>query len=133
MKSIMLIDTALLILRVAIGTIFLAHGSQKLFGAGNINGFAGMLQGLGFAPPVLWAYAAALSEGLGGLLLLLGIAPRLSAGLIAIVMLVAIVKVHGAKGFFMAQGGFEYQFLILISCIALILTGGGKFSLFNKL
>ncbi len=45
---------------------------------------------------------------------------------------VAIAKLHGAKGFFVARDGFEYQFLILMTCIALVLTGSGKFSLFNK-
>lgn len=131
-----LINAAILILRIAIGVIFLAHGMQKLFGlfgGSGISGFAGMLNSLGFASPLFWARVAATAEGLGGLFLLLGIFPRMGAGLIAIVMLVAIVKVHGAKGFFMMQGGFEYQFLILMTCITLMLTGAGKFSLFNKL
>lgn len=130
-----LVNIAVLVLRIAVGIIFLGHGMQKLFGAfdgGGINGVSGMLKGLGFTAPLFWAWIVAIAEGLGGLFLLLGVIPRVSAGLIAIVMLVAIVKVHGPKGFFMAQGGFEYQFLILMTCIALMFTGGGKFSLYNK-
>ncbi len=130
-----LTNIAILVLRIAVGVIFLAHGMQKLFGAfggSGIEGFSGMLKGLGFAAPVFWSWVAAIAEGLGGLFLLLGVIPRISAALIAIVILVAIAKVHGPKGFFMMQGGFEYQFLILMTCIALMFTGGGKLSLFNK-
>ena len=129
------VDAAILVLRIAIGVIFLAHGMQKLFGlfgGSGINGFAEMLKSLGFASPLFWARVAAAAEGLGGLFLLLGVVPRIGAGLIAIVMLVAIAKVHGPKGFFMMQGGFEYQFLILMTSLALILAGAGKFSLYDR-
>ncbi len=126
---------ALLILRIGLGTIFIAHGSQKLFGAfggGGIQEVSAMVKNMGFLPPVFWAYALAISEALGGLLVILGFLPRIGAGLIAIVMLVAIFKVHLAKGFFAAQGGFEYQLLILAVCLSLIISGAGNYSLFNK-
>ncbi len=130
-----LTDIAILALRIGVGVIFVAHGMQKIlgvFGGSGIGGFAGMLKGLGFFAPLFWAWIAALAEGLGGLFLLLGIIPRISAGFIAIVMLVAIITVHAPKGFFLAQGGFEYNFLILLNCVAIMLTGGGKFSIFDK-
>jgi len=126
---------ALLILRIALGIIFIAHGSQKSFGAfggPGIKGFSGMVQGLGLNPPVLWAWAAALSEFFGGLLLLAGVLPRIGAFLIACVMVVAIARVHWAKGFFIMQGGFEYPFLILMVCIALMITGAGEYSFFDR-
>lgn len=130
-----LVNLAMLVLRTGVGVIFLAHGMQKLFGAfggSGINGFADSLKRMGFVAPLFWACVAAITEGVGGLFLLLGVAPRISAALIAIVMLVAIVKVQGPKGFFMMQGGFEYQFLIVMVCIAIILMGGGSFSLYDK-
>jgi len=130
-----LIDIAVLILRLAVGVIFVAHGMQKLFGAfggGGIDGLAKLLENIGLAAPVFWAWVAAIAEGAGGLFLLLGVVPRISAGMILIVMTVAIVKVHGSNGFFLRDGGFEYPFLILMNCATLMLIGSGKFSLFNK-
>ena len=131
-----LIDASIFILRVVVGAIFLIHGMQKLFGVfggGGIEGTTQMVSNMGFTPVVLWTWALLIAEFLGGLFLILGVLPRLSALSIAIVMLVAIIKIHGPKGFFAMQGGFEYQMLILASCISIILTGGGRFSLFNKL
>ena len=128
-------DIGLLIIRLALGTIFVAHGSQKLFGAlggSGMSGFIGMVGKLGFPLPVFWAYAAAISEFGGGLFLILGVIPRTSAALIAITMLVAISKIHLANGFFAKDGGIEYQLLILSVCLGLILTGSGGLSLFNK-
>lgn len=136
MKRSILIDTAILVLRLAVGVIFVAHGAQKLFGAfggGGIEGLTQMLSGLGFGMPLFWAWALAISEFLAGIFLIVGVLPRLSASLIAIIMVVAITTVHGPEGFFAMQGGFEYQLLTIAACVSLILTGAGKFSLFDKL
>jgi putative oxidoreductase len=128
-------DIALLVIRSAVGVIFIAHGLQKvfgMFGGSGIAGFSGMLQSMGFIVPTFWAWVAGLSEFLGGVCLVLGVLPRISATLIGIVMMVAIFGIHGSKGFFAMQGGFEYQFLILATCVGLALTGSGKFSLYDK-
>ncbi len=135
MNSERSIDTALMIIRLTLGGIMAAHGAQKVlgvFGGSGIEPFAGMIKAMGFTPPLVWAWAAALSELAGGILLALGIIPRFSAAMIGIVMAVAIIKVHGANGFFMMKGGYEYQLLILASCVALVISGAGKYSLFNK-
>ncbi len=129
------IDSAIFFIRATLGVIFLAHGLQKtfgLFGGPGVEGVTGMLKSMGFAYPVMWAWILSLTELIGGLFLILGILPRISAALIAIIMVVAIVKVHGPKGLFSMQGGFEYQLLILMTCISLMITGAGKFSLFDK-
>jgi putative oxidoreductase len=131
-----LIDTGILVVRIALGVIFIAHGMQKCFGAfggPGIDGFSGSVKMLGFNPPLVWAWIAAGSELAGGLFTLFGVLPRMGAALIAMVMVVAITKVHGPKGFFLMQGGFEYAFLILMVCISLMITGAGRFSLLNKL
>jgi len=136
MDDDIMIDLALFIVRITLGAIFLAHGLQKWFGLFNgpgIEGTTGMLSGLGFIYPAVWAWILALTETIGGLFLVAGIMPRLLAALIAVVVAVAIAKVHWSKGFFMSKGGFEYQLLLLAVCLLIILTGGGKHSLYNRL
>jgi putative oxidoreductase len=123
---------ASLILRLGLGTMFLAHGLQKAFGlfdGPGIDGFATMLSGLGFSPPVFWAYAAAYAELLGGLFLILGILTRISSALLLVLIVVAAATVHARNGFFMMAGGFEYNFIIACACVALILLGPGELSL----
>jgi putative oxidoreductase len=129
-------DLALLVLRLAAGAIIGAHGLQKVFGlwgGPGIENFAGFMQQLGFTPPEVWAWIAGLSETVGGMFLVLGVLPRLSAAFIAATMAVAIYKVHWGNGLFAANNGFEYPLLILCVCLSLILSGGGRFSLFNRL
>jgi len=129
-------DLAILILRISLAAVFVAHGLQAafgLFGGPGISGFTNMLSGLGFKQAALWAYVGAYTELIGGLFLLLGIFTRISAFFILIFMIVAVLKVHWTKGFFIQAGGFEYNFVILCVCIALIILGGGKFGITKKL
>jgi putative oxidoreductase len=130
-----MVELVLLVLRIGLGLIFVGHGLQKVFavfsGPG-IKGFSGMLSSLGFSPALFWAYIAAYTELIGGLLLILGILTRTASLLIFILMIVATFKVHLFKGFFLSSGGFEYNLLIICVCIALMLLGPGKFSIFNK-
>lgn len=126
-------DLGILFLRLGLGIMFAAHGLQKSFGlfAGpGIKGFSGLLAGLGFVPPVFWAYVAAYTELIGGLLLIAGIFVRSSALLLLILIVTAALKVHLGKGFFLSGGGFEYTFVIASACLALIFLGSGKFAVF---
>ena len=114
-----------LFLRLAVGAVFIAHGAQKLFGAfggPGLKGFAGMMGHMGLKPAMAWAILVAVVEFAGGIFLVLGIMTRLSALLIGIVMVVAIVGVHLNDGFF----GFEFPLVLLGACISLLLTGGGR-------
>lgn len=114
----------LLALRIAIGVIFILHGYGKLFGhAPGMEMFTGMVAGLGFPAPALFAYAAALSEFLGGIAILLGVATRVFSALIGIVMLVALV---GVKKFAFPMADIDLA-LLMIS-IALFCMGPGKYS-----
>ncbi|MCX5700029.1 MAG: DoxX family protein [Candidatus Omnitrophica bacterium] len=127
-----MMDLAILILRLGLGIMFVAHGLQKAFGlfdGPGIAGFSGMLSGLGFNPPIFWAYIAAYAELIGGLFLILGFLSRGSAAMLLVLIIVATWKVHLAKGFFLSQGGFEYTFIIAVVCLSLILLGPGKFSI----
>jgi putative oxidoreductase len=129
-----MVDMAILVLRLALGFMFAAHGLQKafgLFGGPGIGGFSEMLSGLGFKPSLIWAYVAAYAELVGGLLLVFGFLTRGAACVLLILIVVAALKVHLSKGFFLAQGGFEYTFIISSVCVVLILLGPGKFTLFK--
>lgn len=127
-------DLAFLILRLGIGVMFFAHGLQAfgMFGGPGIKGFSDMLSGLGFSPAPAWAYVGACTELFGGLLLALGVIPRLAALFLLVFITVAACKVHLSKGFFIQSGGFEYNFIIACVCLALLVAGAGKYSLFNK-
>ena len=121
-----------LFIRLALGTIFIAHGSQKVFGAfggPGIPGVTEMTTGMGLKPAVLWAWALALTEFLGGVAVLVGLFTRFAAFGIAVVMLVAIITVHGKNGLFLSNGGFEFALALIAMALSLIASGAGKFSL----
>ena len=118
-------------LRIALGVIFMAHGSQKLFGWAGGKGLAATAQvfagKLGLSPGWLWASQAGVAEFGGGLLLILGLFTRLGALAISAVMLVALFKVHW--GSFFVPAGIEYPLSLLAAALALLIMGGGRFSL----
>lgn len=130
-----MVDIGILILRLGLGIMFVAHGLQlawgKLSGPGVVE-FSKMLANLGFNPPLIWAYLAGYTTLVGGVFLILGIFTRGSSFFLLIFILVAAVKVHLSKGFFITNGGYEYNFVIAACCLALIVMGGGKYSLLNK-
>ncbi len=118
-------------LRLALGIIFIGHGLQKVFGAFNGPGWAKFTS---FPPPfpfmrpaAVWMGAAALSELLGGVLVLLGLLTRVGAFLLLCVMLTAMLGVHLKGGFFL-PGGFEYTFALTGISLALLIAGGGQAS-----
>ena len=111
-------------LRLALGTVFMAHGWEKLNGPlGTPEGFN--ITSWGWPYPEVWAWAVAIVETLGGLLLVVGLFTRFAAVLSACVMIVALVRVRLASGFL---GGFELEVTLLLIAIALIITGAGRIS-----
>jgi putative oxidoreductase len=120
--------------RIALGVIFMAHGSQMLFGAfggPGLAGTAGFLGKMGFRPPMLWAVLLAVTQFFGGLGVLVGLLTKLASVGIAIAMIVAIATVHARNGFFLQpdKPGFEYNLALIGICISLVLSGAGKLSL----
>lgn len=122
-------STGLLVLRMILGMVFVMHGSQKVFGWFGGPGLAGTVQFMSqMGVPEYLAIAAALTEFVGGALLIVGLLTRLSSlGLLA-VMVVAIGKVHLPHGFFAPQG-FEYPLTLAIIALSIFLMGPGRFSL----
>jgi putative oxidoreductase len=121
----------LLLLRVVIGGIFFAHGAQKLFGwwgGGGLKGTAGWLGSMGFRSPSVMALLVALAES-SGLLFALGLLTPLAALGMCSAMLVAIGAVHWDKGFWLANGGYEFNLALLSAAVAVAATGPGRFSL----
>lgn len=118
-------------LRLALAAIFIAHGSQKVLGSFGGPGFNAFISGKTpfpwMRPAWLWLAAAALSELLGGVLVLLGLFTRLGAFLLVCTMLTAIFGVHWPQ-FFGNKGGYEYPMALLAMCLSLLIAGGGQAS-----
>jgi putative oxidoreductase len=127
--------TGLLLLRVVAGLTMAAHGTQKLvgwFGGSGLKGTAEGFESLGFRPAPLMALIAGLSETTG-VLFALGFLTPLASLAIATVMLNAIESVHWKNGFFNANGGYEFNLLLLTVAVAIAATGPGRFSLDHAL
>src|SRR5689334_14638604 len=125
-------DLAILILRIVLGTLFILHGGQKLFGwldGPGIKGMTAMMANLKVAHPVPLALMAGLSEFVGGLLVLFGLFTQFGAAILIGVMITAIATVHGKNGLFNTKGGYEFNLSLATIGLALILTGAGAFSL----
>jgi putative oxidoreductase len=118
-------------LRLAVGLVFLGHGSQKVLGSFEGPGFKAFTSGhtpfTFMRPAWFWLGAAAFSEFLGAILILLGLFTRIGAFLIGCTMLTAILGVHLPAGFFLPRG-YEYAFTLLAIVIALLISGGGALS-----
>jgi putative oxidoreductase len=120
-------EVALSIVRITLGVIFTLHAAQKvlgLFGGPGLEGFAKWAGGVGI--PSTLAYAAAIVELIGGLMLLCGIAAEIGALLVIAVMIGAIWFVHGKSGFFVQNGGYEYALSLIMFSLAIVIGGPGK-------
>jgi putative oxidoreductase len=124
----------ILLLRLVLAAVFLAHGSQKVFGIFGGYGLAVTTQFFvsKLHIPVFLAYVASFTEFLGGFSMLFGIVTRIFAAGLVIDMAVAIFAVHLRNGFF-APSGFEFPLTLLIISLAVFLRGPGKLSVDAKL
>lgn len=123
-----------LIPRVLLGVVFVFHGGRKLFGLfgappGLVKGLADHIAGWDWPMPTALAYAVAATEFFGGASLLLGLLTRFWALAIAGVMAAAAWKVHGPNGFNIEDRGWEYNFVLGVLALSLVVQGGGAFSL----
>lgn len=116
--------------RLAAGLLLIPHGASKF--AYGLDGFAGYLGSLGYAPPLMWAWALALTETVGGALLALGLLTRPAALAIFIFMVNAVLH-HLPNGYKWTEGGFEYPLLWGLLALMFFIRGGGKCSLDESL
>jgi putative oxidoreductase len=120
------LDAALLILRVVVGVVFIAHGAQKLFTFG-IPGVQSGFADMGIPLPSVTAVLITALEFGGGIALVLGLLTRLIALLLAFDMLGAILLVHLPAGFFLPQG-YEFALTLLGAALAITLAGPGAWA-----
>jgi putative oxidoreductase len=129
-------DIALLLIRITLGGVLVAHGSQKLFGlfgGHGLGGTAGFLESLGFRPGRLHAWLLSLAETVGGTLLAVGLLTPLAASAVAGVTINAVAAVHWDKGFFVQNGGYEYPLVLALVAVAVPFAGAGDYSLDHAL
>jgi putative oxidoreductase len=122
-----------LILRLALGTTFFAHGQSKLR---NPAGFAGFLRQIHVPAPLFNAWAVALLETLGAALLILGLGTRVIALGLALDMLVALATLRLGKAPFTSgprAGGWDFEFVLLMASLALVFEGAGRFAVDHAL
>ena len=124
------------ILRVMLGVVMFPHGAQKLLGWFGGRGFAATVQGMSsnFHIPEFLVVLVILTESAGAVALGLGFFTRLAGLAIVVDMACAIVLVHMDVGFFMnwsgkgAGEGYEYHLLVIAIGLALMIKGGGLWS-----
>src|SRR5438270_13922504 len=124
-------DTALLILRIASALAFPYHGSAIRLGA---LGGPGPVRFTAFLHlPTVIGYLIGAAQLFGAFAMLTGILIRIGAVCIIVVMLGAIFLVHLPHGFDVSKGGMEYALTQLLIAFALLLMGGGAYSLSSRL
>jgi putative oxidoreductase len=122
-------DIAKLALRGIIGSLFVGHGTQKLFGwfgGHGPEGTGGFFESLGLRPGKRHAIAAGAAEAGGGALLVLGAATPFAAAALTGTMATAIRKVHAPKGPWVTEGGWEYNAVLIAAVAALAESGPGR-------
>jgi putative oxidoreductase len=115
---------ALILLRICVACIFLAHAIVRITG-GTVERFAGFLEGKGFPFALTIVWLVTVYEIAGGVLLLIGkLTPWISLGFI-LMLLIGIVVIHAPKGWFVGEhgsGGIEYSFILIITLIVIAAT-----------
>lgn len=127
------------VLRLAVGVVFAAHGTQKLFGlwgGGGLTGTAAFFAQLGLTPAYPLAILVGLVELGGGLLLIAGAFTLVTAAALTVIMLVAVWTAHLSSGFFLnwtinpgQSHGYEFNLALAGALASLMLTGPGAFSI----
>lgn len=121
-------DVVLLVVRVAVGVVLVAHGWQKFFTYG-LSGTAANFEQMGVPLATVSATVAAVIELVGGLLLIVGLVVPLVGALLAVEMIGALVLVHAPNGIFVDAGGYELVLVIAAVGALFAVFGAGSYSL----
>lgn len=114
-----------LILRLGLAAVFIYHGYGKIFADGAGFGASWNPHGM----PAWMQVLVSWGEFLAGLGFLTGVMTCGASLGIIFIMAGAIIAVHGKNGFSLMNKGFEYNYVLIMMCLALIITGPGKFAL----
>ena len=118
------VEFSLLVVRVIVGIIFFYHGAGKMFGMFGGYGLTKTVEQMGSI-----GYLVAIGECFGGLGLIVGFLTRFSAASLIVIMIGAIVQVHGPNGFALANKGYEYNLALIGLLVPILLAGPGAFSI----
>lgn len=120
----------LVILRVSVAVMFLAHAVVRLLIHDSIPSFSAYLDGKGFPLATAIVWVITIFEIAGGLLLLLGFFVKwLSAGFIAL-LIAGIVIIHAGLGWFVGEhgtGGCEYSIVLIVALLVIAAAGEGRY------
>lgn len=121
------------VVRVVLGYVMAAHGWEKVDGGAELrDGLAAFLGSEGVPLPELVAWVVPYLELFGGILLILGLATRLSATVIAVHLALAALVITSSNGLIGPRGGgvgYERDIVYIAGAIVLILQGPGRPSL----
>jgi len=122
-------DLGMLFVRLALGPMLLAHGWNKVFGAGGLEGTVRWFEALGLRPARWHARLAAVTEIGAGVLMAAGLATGPAATAFVGLMVVATLTDHRGKGFFVFKGGWEYTVVVALVAAGVAAIGPGAYSL----
>jgi len=122
---------AILVFRLVIGAVFIAHGYNHLWGPGKVAGTARWFASIGMRPPLFHAWVASVTELGAGLMLILGLLTPLAGAAVIGVMVVAWIANHRKNGFFIFRPGEGYEYVMTLTAAGVLFTGvgGGHWSL----
>ena len=115
------VNMALLIARVVIGAVFLAHGINHIYGGGKIEGTGRWFHSLGMRPGILHAWMASLVEVAAGGALVLGLLTPVAAAGVVGVMLVAFITNHRGNGFFIFRPGEGWEYVMVLAAMGVVI------------
>lgn len=131
-KVVLEADLGLLVIRLAVGLVFAAHGLQQslgLWGGPGMVGWTGAMDHMGFRPARYWALGSTIVQVGGGIGLAIGLLTPIAAASLVGIGIVIILKVHWQKGFWNSKGGFEFPLTLLAGSIGILLIGPGGISI----
>lgn len=108
--------------RASIGAIFLVHSLKKFEPS-----WQEWLVGVGLPPEM--QYPIALAEFIGGIFLIVGVLTRITGVIFSIILLGAIFHIRWEKGFFVSQGGWEWDLVMLAAVLSIVAAGPGRISI----
>jgi len=109
-------------IRASIGAIFIIHSLKKFDPS-----WQEWLMSIGMPPEM--QIPIALAEFIGGILLIIGALTRVTGSVFAVILLGAIFHIRWENGFFVSQGGWEWDLVMLAAVLAIIVAGPGRISI----